>query len=179
MPHHTAPVKDAILPHKQLCDLFVTELSGLYCSEKELMLWLASIHPFVQSGELKGMFGDYTSQLEKQVLRLEEIFGLILVRPSKSHCDTILSLISEMKRSIDRASKSGISRDTAFIMATQKVIHYKVAFYRNMELLASSLGMEEVTNLLHLSAEDEKDISLLFADIAERRMNRLVEAERY
>jgi ferritin-like metal-binding protein YciE len=171
MLHHTAPLHASAVPHLQLCRLLSEQLSCIYRAEKQLFLILSGIQSSVNMVELKGLITDYTLQGQKQMIRLEEIFGLMLIPQGKASCDAMEGLVREIKRIINDHQSGNITRDTAVLVAIQKAIHYKIATYGSLEQLAASLGMEEVSNLLHLSLEDEKDNELTFADIAGRRVS--------
>jgi ferritin-like metal-binding protein YciE len=179
MPYHTAPLKDSALPHTQLCNFFAEQLLGLYRSEQELIPVIQRLRKQASMVELCHLLDDYMLQLEKQVIRLEEILGLLLLPTRAGDGHSIRGLIREINFSVGKTVPATITRDAAMIITIQKAIHYKIATYGSLEQLATSLGMEEACNLLHQSLEDEKDNDLLFSDLAERRINWLAEIERY
>jgi ferritin-like metal-binding protein YciE len=123
--------------------------------------------------ELKKAFTDYSLQVQAQLLRLEEIFGILLIEPGRGGCETISGMISGLKMDLADAGKEKVTRDAILVLSIRKAIYYKIATYSALEMLADSQGMEEASNLLHLSLEEEKDSDMVLTDIAQRRIKNL------
>ncbi len=177
MLHNTVLGKTSTLTDSQLSKFFADQLCCLYQAEKELLIPVTRMQQAASMEELKALFAAYSLQLHKQAMRLEEIFNILLISPESGPCDAMLGMIKEIDRTIQQTIEGTITRDAALIIAIQKAAHYKIAAYGSLEQLATSLGMEDVTNLLNQSLQDEKDNDLLFSDIAERRVNWLAETE--
>jgi len=111
--------------------------------------------------------------VQAQILRLEEIFGILLIEPGTGPCETVTGLIREMKRMLADGKRGSIARNAALVLSIRKAIYYKMAVYSALEMLAASQGMEETCNLIHLSLEEEKDSDMVLSDIAERRIKNL------
>lgn len=56
-------------------------------------------------------------------------------------------------------------------MAAQKVEHYEIASYGGLTQLATTLGLDEVAELLNATLEEEKESDLLLTEIAENNVN--------
>ncbi|MEO5984056.1 MAG: DUF892 family protein, partial [Ferruginibacter sp.] len=142
-----------------------------------LMAGVSALQQAASMDELKKIFSDYLNQVHKQAIRLEEIFNSITFIPEEQPCDAMMGLIKEIKYIIDKTTMGTMTRDAALIIAAQKAGHYKIATYGSLYQLATSLGMEDVTNLLYQSLQEEKDNDLLLSDIADRKVNWLAETE--
>jgi len=173
MLYHTAPLHDAAVPHFQLQHFFQDQIKCVYKAEKELFTVLGDMQQAAIMEELKKAFADYSLQIQAQLLRLEEIFGIMLIEPVPGACESITGMIREMKRSIADARRGNVTRDAILVLSIRKAIYYKIAAYSALEMLADSQGMEEACNLLHLSLEEEKDSDMVLTDIAERRIKNL------
>jgi ferritin-like metal-binding protein YciE len=162
----------------QLCRFFADQLRCIYKAEQGLLGPVTIMQQSASMEDLKKLFAEYLLQLHKQAMRLEDIFSILLINPLAAEpCDAMEGLIKEIDRVIQKTAEGSITRDAALIIAVQKAEHYKIATYGSLEQLATSPGMEEVSNLLNQSLQDEKDHDLLFSDIAERRVNWLAETE--
>jgi ferritin-like metal-binding protein YciE len=160
-----------------LNDFFTDQLRCLFAEEKEMTGTIAMLEEAASMKEFKELFACYLKQINQQALRLEEIFIFLLIKPHSEPPAAILGLIKEVERIVEKTPAGSNTRDAALIIAAQKVFHYKIATYGSLVQLATSLGMEDVTNLLAKSLQDEKDKDLLFSDLADKRINWLAETE--
>jgi len=174
MPYHTAILNDAAKAHAALSVFFSHEVRTIYSSEKLLLPAVANLHSQVESKELKLLLSGYERKIEKQLIRLDEIFGLLLLPTGERETDSMSGLLLELKKLV-ATTKNKVAREAAILQSVQKAIHLKIVGYANLEMLAIALGMEEISNLLHLSAEDERDQEGLFTEFAVRKIERLFE----
>jgi ferritin-like metal-binding protein YciE len=173
MLYHTAPLNDAAVPHLEVQHYFRDQVKCIYKAERELLSFIEEVLSSARTSELKKAIGNYLLQVQAQILRLEEIFGILLINPGMGPCESITGLMRETKRMIRDTVRDSIAKDTAIAFAIRKAIYYKIAAYSAMEMLAESQGMEEPCNLIHISLEEEKDSEMVLSDIAERRIKNL------
>ena len=56
-----------------------------------------------------------------------------------------------------KLKKVSATRDVGLILAAQKVEHYEIATYGGLAQLATTLGLEDVADLLRQTLEEEKE----------------------
>jgi ferritin-like metal-binding protein YciE len=165
------------LNQSNLSQFFSEELRNLHRGEKDLLDPIIVLQQAATLPELKELINAYSQLIQRQVMRLENSFTILSLNPEAGACRAIEGIILEMRQTLEKTTAGSTTSDAALVIAIQKAIHYKIAAYGSLEQLATTLGMEEVTDLLNESLKEEKDQDLLFSDIAEKRINWLAETE--
>ena len=163
--------------NSQLSDFFADQLNEIFYSERKILEAWAQLQMAVQAPDLKTLFQAYYLQLEKEILRLEGIFTLLDITPADGKAEATEALLTEANTIVRKTTEGSHTRDAAIIIAVQKIAHYKIATYGSLQQLATTLGMEDITNLLSQSLQEEKDNDLLLSDIADKKINWLAEIE--
>lgn len=151
-------------------EVFVTELKDIYWAEKHLVKSLPKMMKAATSKELKAAFEDHIEVTEKQVERLEEVFGILDMKPQAKKCEAMDGLVKEGKEMIEEMEK-GMGLDAALISAAQKVEHYEIASYGCLRTFARVLGLSEAANLLQETLDEEGETDKLLTSIAEGFVN--------
>jgi ferritin-like metal-binding protein YciE len=68
--------------------------------------------------------------------------------------------------------KDSTALDAALAAAAQAVEHYEIARYGALKTWAAELGMEEATQLLGETLDEEKDADRLLTQLATRNINK-------
>ncbi len=152
-------------------ELFLDSLKDIYWAEKALTKALKKMQKEATSQELQGAFGQHLTVTEKQVSRLEQAFELLGEKAQAKKCDAMDGLITEAEGMIEDTEKGTMTRDVALIMAAQKVEHYEIATYGSLKQLATTLGNEEISNLMEETLNEEKEADSLLTSIAENNIN--------
>lgn len=159
---------------KNLEDLFIHTLQDLYDAEKQITKALPLMAEKAKARELKQSFKDHLKMTERQIERLEQVFGEMNMKPKGTHCKGMEGLIKEgedvMKEDMDPAVM-----DAALIAAAQKVEHYEIAGYGTARAFAQALGHQNIAKLLDLTADEEGKTDKLLSTIAEAHINRRAE----
>ena len=79
--------------------------------------------------------------------------------------------IKEGARIIEETEEGTGTRDVGLILAAQKVEHYEISTYGGLSQLATTLGLEEVAELLSQTLAEEKQADSLLTEIAENNIN--------
>ena len=108
---------------------------------------------------------------------MEGIFTILNIPAGDGKAEATEALLAEAKTIVGKTADGSHTRDAAIIIAVQKMGHYKIATYGSLQQLATTLGMEDVTNLLSQSLQEEKENDLLLSDIADKKINWLAEIE--
>jgi ferritin-like metal-binding protein YciE len=154
-----------------LKEFFVDGLKDIYYAEKQIVKTLPKMKKAATSEELKQAFESHTTMTEQQVTRLEQVFELLGEKAKGKTCEAIEGIIKEGEGIIADTDKKTATRDVGLILAAQKVEHYEIATYGGLAQLAETLGLSQVSQLLHTTLEEEKQTDLLLTGIAENNVN--------
>jgi ferritin-like metal-binding protein YciE len=154
-----------------LKEFFVDELKDIYWAEKHIVTTLPKMEKAATSEELKNAFKTHTEQSQEHVARLEQAFELLGEKAQAKKCDAMAGIIEEGKGIIEETEKGTATRDVGLILSAQKVEHYEISTYGGLAQLATTLGLEDVANLLRETLEEEKQTDELLTQIAESDVN--------
>lgn len=163
--------ENAIVEDNMLQEFFTESVKDLYYAEKHIVKTLPKMAKASTSEELKAAFKTHLEDSKVHVSRLEEVFGLLEMKPRAKKCEAIEGITKEGEGVIEDTEAGTATRDVALIMAAQKVEHYEIASYGGLVQLASTLGLSEISNLLTTTLQEEKETDLLLSSIAENNVN--------
>ncbi len=154
-----------------LKEFFVEELKDIYYAEKQIVKTLPKMKKAATSNALKQAFEAHLVMTKEQVLRLERVFELMGKKAKGKTCEAIVGIIKEGEGIISDTDSDTATRDVGLIFAAQKVEHYEIATYGGLAQLAETLGLNEISQLLHTTLEEEKQTDLDLTAIAENDVN--------
>jgi ferritin-like metal-binding protein YciE len=153
-----------------LQELLVEELRDIYNAEGQLLKALPRMAKNAQSERLKEAFERHLEETEQQVERLERAFELLGEPVKGKKCQAMEGLIAEAKELLEEHSESPML-DAALICAAQKVEHYEIASYGTLCTWADLLGLDELSDLLKETLDEEKTTDETLTEIAESEIN--------
>ena len=160
-----------IADNSELKEFFVDELKDILWAEKHIVKTLPKMQKAASTGELKSAFDEHLEVTKKHVERLEQIFGILGEKVQAKTCEAIEGITKEGESIIDDTEDGTATRDVGLILAAQKVEHYEISTYGGLAQLASTLGLNEVAELLHQTLEEEKEADIKLTEIAESSVN--------
>ena len=137
-----------------LKDLLVDELKDLYSAEQQLVKALPKMSKASSHENLKDSFNSHLEETHGHVQRLEEAFSWLGVPAKAKTCKAMQGLIAEGAEAID-LDATEMLRDACLIGAAQRVEHYEIAAYGTARAFASTIGEEEVADLLQETLNEE------------------------
>ena len=155
----------------QLAKFFEDSLKDIYWAEKHLTKALPKMQNAATTEELKNAIEEHTTQTENQVNRLEQVFELLGKKAQAKKCDAMEGLIKEGESIVEETEDGTMTRDVAIIMASQKVEHYEIATYGNLVQLATTMGRDDIADILGETLDEEKETDELLTEIAENNIN--------
>lgn len=161
----------------RLSIFFADQLQDVLNAEKKIYELWPRLQDAAHLPELRQAFYDYHALIQKELIRLEGIFTIMDMAPENREPAAIGGLLEEAGLIIDKTAIGTHTRDAAIIIAVQKIGHYKIATYGSLDQLATTLGMEQISNLLGQSLQDEKNNDILLSGIADKKINWLAEIE--
>ena len=142
---------------KSLDDLFEEGLKDIYNAEKQLTEALPKLAKAADSEDLKDAFMEHLGQTERQIERLEKIFERLEIdKNDVEKCEAMEGLVKEADQILEEFDRSPV-RDSALIIASQKVEHYEMASYGSLCELADVLRYTKIADILHRSLLEEED----------------------
>jgi ferritin-like metal-binding protein YciE len=154
-----------------LKSFFEDELKDIYWAEKNIVKTLPRMKKAATSEELQAAFEEHTQQSQTHVERLEQVFEMLGAKAQAKKCDAMAGIIEEGKGIIEETDKGTATRDVGLILAAQKVEHYEIATYGGLAQLATTLGLEDVADVLRQTLEEEKETDVKLTEIAESSVN--------
>lgn len=159
-------VKDSMLQ-----EFFTECIKDIYYAEKHIVKTLPKMSKASSSEELKAAFKSHLEVSKVHVTRLEEVFGIMEMKPRAKKCEAIEGITKEGEGVIEDTEAGTATRDVALIMAAQKVEHYEIASYGGLVQLASILGLDQISDILATTLQEEKEADLKLSSIAENNVN--------
>lgn len=153
-----------------LQELLVEQMRDIYHAEGQLLKALPKMAKAAQSERLKEAFERHLEETEQHVERLERAFESLGEPVKGKKCQAMEGLIAEGKEVIEEHSESPML-DAALICAAQKVEHYEIAGYGTLCTWADLLGLDEVSDLLKETLDEEKTTDETLTEIAESEIN--------
>lgn len=153
--------------NKNLRDLLIDELHDVLSSEEQIVEALPEMVKASESPDLKNAFESHLKETKGQIQRLEKIFKLLKVEKKEKFCKATKGLIQECQEVLkDFKAKSAI-RDAALISKAQRIEHYEISAYGTMRAFASDLDLDEVSDLLQATLDEEANADKKLSKIAE------------
>lgn len=161
----------------QLEKFFIDALKDIYWAEKHLTKALPKMMKAATTEELQQAIEHHLDQTKEQVGRLEQVFQLMGKKAQGKKCEAMEGLVKEGESVIEETEDGSMTRDVGIIMAAQKVEHYEIATYGGLVQLATTMGNQEVADILSETLEEEKQTDLDLTAIAEESINWQAEQE--
>ena len=154
-----------------LKDFFTEELKDIYWAEKHLVKTLPKMQKAATSTELKDAFAEHLEVTKTHVSRLEQAFESLGKKAQAKKCEAMAGITAEGEGIINETEAGTSTRDVGLILAAQKVEHYEISTYGGLAQLATTLGLDDIADLLHQTLSDEKEADAALTDIAENSVN--------
>jgi ferritin-like metal-binding protein YciE len=139
-----------------LKDLYLEQLGDLYDAERQIIQALPGMIDAASSEDLKRGLTEHLEVTKAQAGRLEKIFAGLNQTPKGEKCKGIEGVIAEGSDLIDRIDDPDV-RDAAIIASAQRVEHYEMAGYGTARTYAGLLGLEQDSQLLRQTLDEEKE----------------------
>ena len=161
----------------RLKEFFIDELKDIFWAEKHLVKTLPKMKKAATSEELQKAFENHLEQTTTHVTRLEQIFQALGEKAEAKKCEAMAGITEEGEGIISETEKGTATRDVGLIFAGQKVEHYEIATYGGLAQLARTLGLQQISEILATTLNEEKDADQLLTKIAEDHINYEAKAE--
>ena len=154
-----------------LLEFFTDELKDIYWAEKHLVKTLPKMQKAATSQELQDAIADHLEVTKTHVTRLEQVFEILGEKAQAKKCDAMAGITEEGDGIVVETEEGTSTRDVGVILSAQKVEHYEISTYGGLAQLATTLGQDEVADLLNQTLAEEKEADALLTEIAENSIN--------
>lgn len=155
---------------KTLHDLFESTLKDVYYAEAAIVKALPKMIKAVKSKDLKTAFEHHLEETKGQVERLNEVFGMIEVKPAGENCPVIDGLVKECEDVIAESEDDDV-RDAGVLACAQAVEHYEISRYGTLRTWATRLELDDAADLLQETLDEEKDADEKLSELAYGEIN--------
>jgi ferritin-like metal-binding protein YciE len=150
---------------KTLQALFVDEVKDVYDAEHQLTKALPKMANAASSPDLKAAFEDHLQQTQGHITRLESVFEMLGLKPTRKTCKAMKGLVEEGSEVIEEDGDEAV-KDAALIGAAQRVEHYEIAAYGTIRTFAENLGYNDAVDLLQQTLDEEKQTDENLTELA-------------
>lgn len=153
-----------------LKEFFIDSLKDIYWAEQAMVKTLPKMYDQATDQKLKTALKDHLAITKDQVLRLEEVFESLGLKPEGKKCFAIEGIIKEGEE-VMKETQEGPVRDAGIIASAQKVEHYEIAAYGTVAAFAKTLNERPALDLLLKTLGEEKKSDCLLSTIADTNLN--------
>ncbi len=147
-------IMEGSIQMKTLADIFEHTLQDIYYAENAITKALPKVAKAATDAKLKKAVDDHLAETKGQIVKLDEVFKSIGLKPKGEKCDAIEGLIKEADGLIEEAS--GTALDAGLLAACQALEHYEISRYGSLREWAKDLGHDEAHKLLSEILDQEK-----------------------
>jgi ferritin-like metal-binding protein YciE len=156
----------ASLPHRTLEDLLVEGLLEIYSAERQLAEALPELADAAHHDGLHDAFSRHYAETKRHITRLDDVFkNMKIDKKYLEVCQAMKGLIFEARKIISEYKKGPV-RDSALIIAAQKVEHYEIACYGSLCELSDVLGYWNICDLLGKTLDNEEKTDEALTELA-------------
>jgi ferritin-like metal-binding protein YciE len=155
---------------KSLSDLFEDTLRDVYYAETAITKVLPKMAKATGNKKLEAIFNAHLAETKAQIVRLEQVFKMINVKPSGKECHAIKGIIEEGEELIEE-KPAQVVLDAGLLAAAQAVEHYEMARYGTLRAWADQLGYTDAAKLLEQTLSEEKSADAQLSVLALAAVN--------
>lgn len=152
--------------HNDFKALFSDEISDLLSAENQMVVALPIIIHALKNEKLKEALKTHLKETKNQVIRLKKVFSIIGEKPVSKTCKGMEGILKEGSELLNEQMDAEL-RDAFIIGIAQRVEHYEMAGYGTARSHAIQLGLEQVSDLLKETLDEEANADKTLTKIAE------------
>lgn len=160
-------------------DLYKQQVLEIYDAERQLRRALNKMARVVASSELQGIFRGHAKDTKRQIDRLEAIIQRFGPPAGKKKSKAMAGLLSDAKDLLKNPAPDADLRDTAFILAAQKVEAFEAFSYGSLAHWAKLLRRQPDVEAFEQTLAEEKRMAERLAGLSETLALETIEAEQH
>lgn len=159
--------------------VFLTKIQALYDMEKELEKSLPKMEKAAHDPALKESFHKHLEETKEHSARLEDIFESLGEKPKKLKSEGIRGIIEDGKWVMQEVDAPDEIKDEMIASSARNVEHYEMAGYMSAIEEADFLELDEASELLKQTLEEEKATDEVLSSAMKESMELMEEAVEY
>lgn len=150
------------LTAQQIQHFFVLHLDRVYCVKAHLQERLPEISNYSGFIDLTKAISETQIVVDKQVARMDEIYGLLGLTPQLDNCQAMIGLIEDAFSAIYLEDEDRQMRDLSILLYLQNIESLESTSFRLLNLAAPLLAREKIHQLLLKNFnEAREDLAML------------------
>src|ERR1700761_8308484 len=130
------------LEPSQLRDFFTNQLNYIFCAKSHLAERLPDMAGQADFNDLKYAIMETCEGIERQILRITEIYNLLDKKPELENCDGLIAFIEDGFNGIYiQRGKPGL-RDLAILFYLSIIESIEVTTFRTLQIIATKFPAE-------------------------------------
>lgn len=151
-----------------LTEVLTEELQDILHAENQLVKALPKMAKAAHDEDLKTAIQEHLEETKTQVERLKKVFELLESKAKAKPCKAMQGLIEEGEEVISEGKeKEEVAADLCLAGSARRVEHYEIAAYTCAIAMADQLGLEEVSQLLNETLEEEQAADEKLSELSE------------
>jgi ferritin-like metal-binding protein YciE len=138
---------------KALLRLFQSELQQILWVEKRLSGFLPGLMAGAMNDELRIFIEDYLVETELQKEKIEEVFRMLQRRKIAVKSPGMSGILKETEALLDE-----IPGDASMCTCLRKVVHYEIAVYSHLQVMAMRFEMKDVVPVISRILSEVKEV---------------------
>ena len=151
--------------------LFTHNLNKLYYGKRYINDNLPHLVEISSFKALQLALGELHEDVQKQLIRLEEVYKVANITPSDEECIPIKAIFKETFVLEKKGIGQELLGDIDIMMYMQLTEHINITAYRMLLILSKALKLTEVVQLLIESFDESVDDDRLFTMITNEYLN--------
>ena len=143
------------MPLQSPRDLFVYDLSAVHSAEQSTLQIYPQMEHQCRDPQVKQLFSDVTTNLQRQITRIQECFRLMGQQPMSVPCYTADGFNRDWQQFVQQGPSQDIIEVFSLELASQ-IGHYKLAAYKHLVEDARAMGQSQCASSLEDSLHEKE-----------------------
>ena len=141
---------------ERLLIYIVDHLNLIYCAKLHIVEKLPLIAAYANFADLKHALLETHSDIEKQIIRMDEIYVLLDSTYSPQNCGMALGLIEDSFKAIDKQSDDTVLCDLSILFYMQNMESIEISSFKMLQMAAVVLKNKQISQLLQENFDEAK-----------------------
>jgi ferritin-like metal-binding protein YciE len=147
-------------------DAFLFGLRDTYDAERQVARALPTLTTMARSMGVQGAFEALLGETRAHIGRLDRVFELLGQKARGTHCDRVAGILDEGL--LMPAGEFDDTIDARLIASARRVAHDQMTSYATLLAWAAAMRHVQVSRLLRLTLDEEKDADQKLRQLAEQ-----------
>jgi ferritin-like metal-binding protein YciE len=167
MEENDTPIPLALNPGSdKLKSFFTSHVNRIYCAKTHLVTRLPEMEDKANFSDLQHAIVDTRQHVEKQIARMQEIYGLLDEEMSIESFKGMMGLVDDAFMAIHQQSGDPWMRDMSILFYLQNIESLETASFQALQIAAVKLKDEEIKRLLkenYNAAKTDRSLLLMLS----------------